>query len=113
MTAARTPRLIAGAAVLLILIVLAVLLIPPYASNWKLQSYVNDLADDSATAQRPVEAIRTQVVNKAAELGLPVHDSDVHVTKSQGTVKIDVLYIVQLSVGGYAVDLHFRPAAGS
>jgi hypothetical protein len=112
-TAARTPRLIAGAAVLLILIVLAVLLIPPYATNWKLQSYVNDLADETATAKRPEDAIRTQVVKKAVELGLPVHDDDVHVAISQGTVKIDVLYIVQVSVGGYAVDLHFRPAAGS
>ncbi len=109
---ARAPRLIAGAAVLLILIVLAVVLIPPYAANWKLQSYVNDLVEDSSTAKRPAEAVRMQVINKAAALGLPVNGDDVHVAISEGAVKIDVLYIMQVSMAGYAVDLHFRPGAG-
>jgi len=53
------------------------------------------------------------VVSHAAALGLPVSGDDVHVAISQGTVKIDVLYMVQVNVIGYAVDLHFRPAAGS
>jgi hypothetical protein len=110
---ARAPRLIAGAAVLLILIVLGVVVIPPYATNLKLQRYVNALVEDSSTSNRPVEAVRAQVVNKATALGLPVRDDDVHVAISEGAVKIDVLYIVQVNVAGYAVDLHFRPAAGT
>lgn len=110
---ARAPRLIAGAAVLLILIGLGVVLIPPYATNWELQSYVNDLVEDSATAKRPAEAVRVQVVKRAAALGLPVNSDDVHVTVSEGRVKIDILYMVQVNVAGYAVDLHFRPGAGS
>lgn len=110
---ARAPRLIAGAAVLLILIGLGVVLIPPYTTNWKLQAYVNALVEDSATSKRPVEAIRAQVVNKAAALGLSVSDDDVHVAISDGAVKIDVLYMVQVNVAGYAVDLHFRPGSGN
>jgi hypothetical protein len=109
---ARAPRLVAGAAVLLILIGIGVILIPPYATNWQLQTYVNDLAEDSATSKRPADAVRVQIVNKAAALGLPVSADDVHVAISQGSVKIDVLYMVQVNVAGYAVDLHFRPAAG-
>ncbi len=109
----RAPRLIAGAAVLLILIGLGVVLIPPYAANWKLQGYVNALADDASTSKRTEESVRAQVVSEAAALGLPVSSDDVQVAISQGTVKIDVLYMVQVSVIGYAVDLHFRPAAGS
>ena len=62
----RVPRLVAGAAVLLILVVVAVLLVPPYAANWRLQNYVNNLADDPATAKRPAEVVRAQVLNKAA-----------------------------------------------
>jgi hypothetical protein len=108
----RTPRLIAGVAVLLILIVLGIFLIPPYATNWKLQTYVNGLAEDSSTAKRPAEAVRTLVVNKAATLGIPVNGDDVHVAISEGMVKIDVLYLVEVNVAGYAVDLHFRPTAG-
>ncbi len=109
---ARAPRLIAGAAVLLILIGLGVILIPPYATNWKLQNYVNALADDPSTPKQTEQAVRAQVVNKAAALGLPLSADDVHVTISQGTVRIDVLYMVQVNVIGYAVDLHFRPAGG-
>jgi hypothetical protein len=109
---ARAPRLIAGAAVLLMLIGLGVVLIPPYATNWELQSYVSNLVEDSSTSKRPEEAVRAQVVNKAAALGLPVRDDDVHVAISQGMVEIDVLYRVEVNVAGYAVDLHFRPSAG-
>jgi hypothetical protein len=109
----RTVRLFAGAAVLLILIILGVLLLPPYAANWRLQSYVNDLVDDPGTAQLPADAVRSRIVNQAAGLGLPVHSDDVHVAVTQGTVKIDVLYIVHVDVAGYTVDLHFRPAAGT
>jgi hypothetical protein len=109
----KIARLIAGAAVLLILAILGVLLIPPYAANWRLQNFVNDLADDPATATKPAEAVRTKVLNQAAGLGLPVHGEDVHVGITQGAVKIDVLYIVHVDLAGYTVDLHFRPAAGS
>jgi type II secretory pathway component PulM len=105
--------LIAGGAVLLILVILCVLLVPPYAANWRLQNYVNDLADDPATAKRPAEAVRAQVLNEAAGLGLPVHGDDVQVGITDGAVKIDVLYIVHVDLAGYTVDLHFRPAAGS
>ena len=110
---ARAPRLIAGAAVLLILIGLGVVVFPPYAANWELQNYVNNLAEDSSTSKRPVESVRAQVIHQAAALGLAVSDDDVHVAISEGRVKIDVLYMVQVNLAGYAIDLHFRPAAGS
>jgi hypothetical protein len=109
----RAPRLIAGAAVLVILIVLGVVLTPPYAANWEFQSYVNDLVEDSSTSKRPAQIVREQVVNKAAALGLPVSSDDVHVAISEGRVKIDVLYRVEVNVAGYAIDLHFRPSAGA
>lgn len=109
----RAPRLIAGTAVLLILLILGVLLVPPYVSNWRLQNYLNDLIDDPATSKKPVQEVRSQVLNEAAGLGLPVHSDDVHVGVMDGVVKIDVLYIVHVDVAGYTIDLHFRPAAGS
>jgi hypothetical protein len=109
----KVARSIAGTAVLLILVVVGVLLIPPYTANWRLQSYLNDLADDPATAKNSAEALRTQVLNQAAGLGLPVHSEDVQVGVAQGVVKIDVLYIVHVDMAGYTIDLHFRPTAGS
>jgi len=107
------PRLIAGVVVLAVLGIISVLLIPPYAANWRLQNYVNDLADDPETSKLPAEAVRARVLNRAASLGLPVHSDDVHVGIAQGAVKIDVLYIVHVDIAGYTIDLHFRPTAGS
>jgi hypothetical protein len=108
----RAPRSIAGAAVLLILAIVGVLLIPPYAANWRLQSYLNDLADDPAAAKTPPQALRVDVLNHAASLGLPVGNDDVHVGQTESGVKIDVLYIVHVDLIGYTIDLHFRPEAG-
>jgi len=109
----RAPRLIAGAAVLLILAVVSTLLIPPYTANWRLQSYVNDLVDDPGTAKLPPDVVRARVLSQAATLGLPIRDEDVRVGVTQGSLKIDVLYIVHVDIAGYTIDLHFRPTAGS
>jgi len=111
-TPARFLRPIAGVAVLLILAAIAIVLIPPYAKNLKLQRFVNDLIEDPATFTLPAAVIRDRVVHRAAELGLPVHNEDVEVKRDHNTVRIDVLYVVHVDVASYTVDLHFRPAAG-
>jgi hypothetical protein len=108
----RLPRIAAGAAVLIVLLILSALLVPPYAANWRLQSYVNDLADDPATAKLAPQVVQAQVLNQAASLGLPVHAEDVRVAINKSAVRIDILYIVHVNLAGYAIDLHFRPAAG-
>jgi hypothetical protein len=108
----KTARLIAGAAVLAVLVVIAVLLMQPYAANWRLESYLNDFADDAAASHKPVEAVHSEVLNAAATLGLPVTSDDVHVTATGSGVRIDVLYIVHVNLAGYTIDLHFRPQAG-
>ena len=105
-------RTIAGIAVLLLLAVIALWLMPPYFENFRLQQYVNDLAADAGTASQPPEAIRANIVKKAAALGLPVQDADVHVMHTESTFRIQVLYLVHVDLLGYSVDLHFRPAAG-
>lgn len=109
----RVLRTVAGVAVLLVFLALGIFLIPPYFQNYKLQHYVNGLAEDPAAVSQTPEAIRDQVVAKGQALGLPVHAGDVQVTRPQNGIRIDVLYIVHMEVAGYSVDLHFRPAAGS
>lgn len=105
-------RTIGGIAVLILLGIMAIRLTPPYLENFRLQQYVNDLAADATTAAQPPDVIRANIVNKAASLGLPVRDADVHVTRSENALKIQVLYLVHVGLPGYSVDLHFRPAAG-
>lgn len=108
----RPWRLLAGIAVLVLLAAMAILLLPPYFENWKLQQYLNDVVDDPATANKSPEAIRAGIVNQAGRLGLPVHGDDVRVKRSENAFKIEVLYVVHVDLAAYSVDLHFRPAAG-
>ena len=110
--AARVLRPIAGVAVLVLLAALAIVLIPPYVENFKLQSFLNELIEDPATASLPPQIIRERVATRAAALGLPVHSEDVQVKPVHNAIRIDVLYVVHVDVASYSVDLHFRPAAG-
>ena len=110
--AARVLRPIAGMAVLVILAVIAVILIPPYVENFKLQRFVNELVDDPATVSLAPEVIQERVVSRAAALGLPVQRQDVQVKQLHNAIRIDVLYVVHVDVASYSVDLHFRPAGG-
>ncbi|MBZ5608517.1 MAG: DUF4845 domain-containing protein [Acidobacteriia bacterium] len=112
MTLARRLRMAAGLAVLLALAAIAIVLVPPYVANWKLQRYVNELLDDPATASQPPETVRSRIVSKAASLGLPLHSEDVQVTPSGKALRIDALYVVHVDIAGYSVVLHFRPAGG-
>jgi len=111
----KGPRLLRVAAGILVLMGLAgvgLVLVPPYAANFQLQRYINQLIDDPATASQPPDAVRAKVLNKASSLGLPLGPQDVQVMPSQNALRIDALYVVHVDFAGYTVDLHFRPAAG-
>jgi hypothetical protein len=112
---ARRPdrwRIAAGVGVLVVLVLIGVLLAPPYYHDWQLRGYLQALVSDPATANRSVDLIRALVVDKAAGLGLPVRMPDVHVTRNNGRVTIEVVYIVHIDLPVYTVGLHFRPGAG-
>jgi hypothetical protein len=102
----------AGVAVLVVLAAVAVLLAPPYYENWKLQRYLDALAGDPAISTTTPDAVRDKIVKQAESLGLPVHSDDVRVSRVDGALRIEVLYIVKINLPIYSVDLHFRPGAG-
>lgn len=112
MKAARLVRVTAGVLVLVALAGIGAVLVPPYATNFKFQRYLNDLIDDPTTASQPPDATRAKVMERAAALGLPLNREDVQVAPSHNAVRIDALYVVHVDIAGYTVDLHFRPAAG-
>ena len=112
MTVQRTLRRAAGVSVLVVLIAVALVLLPPYVANWKLQRYVNELTEDPNLVTQSPDAVRQKVTARATSLGLPLREEDVQVTPSRNALRIDALYVVHVDVAGYTVDLHFRPAAG-
>lgn len=104
-------RIAAGIGVLVILVLIGVLLAPPYYHNWQLQRYLHALVQDPATVNRSPDLVRALVVDKAASLGLPVRTPDVRVLRLKDKTKIEALYIVHIDLPVYTVDLHFRPGA--
>jgi len=109
------PRVrVALAVVILVALgVFAIRLLPLYLDNMRLQSYVDGVAQDAEARTRPDEALRVTVLEKAASLGLPVRADNVHIKRSNDSVRIDVRYIVRVDLPLYTVDLHFYPGAGS
>jgi len=97
--------------VLVLLVLIGVLLAPPYYENWRLQRYLSTLAHDPASAHRSTDLLRALVIDKAASMGLPVRTGDVQVTAGPGSVRIEVLYVVHIDLPVYTVDLHFRPSS--
>lgn len=113
MNAARTEwwRLVAGAAVLLLLVLFAVRLLPAYLLNLEFQRALTEIVGRPATATTLDDVLRAEVVNRAARLGLPVRLDEVSVKRAVGRIEIEVLYVVPVELPLYTVDLHFRPRA--
>jgi hypothetical protein len=95
------------------LLFFGVLFTPIYFHNMELQNYVSELTQRAGEPATSDDVLRTRVLNKAAELGLPVKAGNVQVFRSPEGVRIDVRYFVRVDLPGYTVDLHFYPGAGS
>ena len=106
-------RIAAAVIILVTLGVMGARLIPIYLENIRLQGYVEGIAQDAENMTRPDDAVRVAVLEKAAFLGLPVKAENVHVKRSNETMRIDVRYIVRVDFPLCTVDLHFYPGAGS
>jgi hypothetical protein len=106
-------RIAAAVAVLVALAGFGALFTPTYFHNLQLQSYVEELARNAAAAPQPDQALRANVLKKAAELDLPVKADNVQIQHRPEGLRIDVRYFVRVSIPFYTVDLHFYPGAGS
>ena len=103
-------RIGAGVTVLLLMIVLAARLAPPYMRNLRFQNALTGVLRAAGSAASE-EAILKGVLEQAALLGLRVDPKDVRVRRAQGSLRVEVLYQVPVALPLYSVDLHFRPRA--
>ena len=106
-------RVAAGAAVLAALVLIGIRLIPIYIRNIELQQFVEEVTHRATTPTSSDDVLRTWVLDKAADLDLPVKATNVQIERSADTVRIDVRYVVRVDLPLYTVDLHFYPGAGS
>ena len=109
------PRWRIAAAVLVLagLALLAAKIGPLYIHNLELQNFAHDLGANPESRAKPDDLLRTQVLDKARALELPVKTENVQIARTPDTLRIDVRYIVRVDLPGYTVDLHFYPGAGS
>ena len=106
-------RVAAGIAVLAVLAILVVTFAPIYIHNMQLQNFVTDLATRPDAASKSDDLLRTDVLDKAHDLRLPVRSDNVKIAHAAEGTRIDVRYFVRVTLPGYTVDLHFYPGAGS
>jgi hypothetical protein len=104
-------RIAAGVAVLLVMLVLAARLLPPYLRNLEFQNALIGVLQRATDSKGSDEAILSGVLAQAARLGLRVNAKDVHVRRAQGRLEVEVVYEVPASLPLFSVDLHFRPRA--
>ena len=101
-------RKLAGLVVLVALGAIGTVLLIPYGKNFQFQSALDEITSRATNAA----ALQASAVDKAASIGIPLKASDVKVIPTgNGGFKVDVVYLVRVDVGFYAVDLHFHPAS--
>ena len=102
-------RMAAGAAALVLLILVAIRLVPAYWRNLEFQRALEHVAAAGLASGAPDEAIRVAAVNAAARLGLGVGFEQVTLKRAEGRLEVQALYVVPVALPMYSVDLHFRP----
>lgn len=106
-------RTIAGFAVFLGLFADLSLLAPVYYRNYELERYIEGRLHAGNGQTLPDDRLRTDLVARAKSLGLPLIPNDVHIQHRNGVTDLVTFYKIQVDLGLYTVDLHFRPQASS
>jgi len=106
-------RVVAAIAVLAGMVFLLGVFAPYYLRNLELQNFVSGITRRGENEAKSDDLLRTWVIDKAHELGVPVKEDNVQVVRSPEGMRIDVRYVVRVSLPWYTVDLHFYPGAGS
>lgn len=100
-----------GLVVLAAVVVVCLQLAPVYWNAWRFRRYVAEVAARPENRERPEEWVRALLVNRAAQLGLPVRSDQVRLDRSRGRLELEVRYVAPVRFAFYTVDLHFRPRA--
>ncbi len=106
--AERVARTAAGLILAGGLVYVLLMLIPPYFRNSGFQQYL----EQAVSRSEPAAQVKTDILNRAAQMGLPLDDGDVRITEKPGNgLRVDVVYISRVDLKLYTVDLHFHPSA--
>jgi hypothetical protein len=86
----------------------AVMLVPPYFTNYQLQDAMNTEARFAGYNRKSEEEIREDVWKKVQELGVPAKRADIKVTNDNSTTQITVNYTVPINMIFKQYDWEFH-----
>jgi uncharacterized protein DUF4845 len=86
----------------------AIKILPAYIDNYQLQDAVESEARFAIGSRLAAKDIRTDIMKKVKEIGIPAEDKDLQITANQGAVLITLDYSVpiDLLVYKYTKDFH-------
>jgi hypothetical protein len=102
-----TARTLLGILLAAALVYVIAMLIPPYFQNARFQRFL----DGEVSKPVPPEMLKAEIVNRAAQMGLPLREGDVQITPAGNGLKVDIVYINRVDLKLYTVDLHFHLSA--
>lgn len=103
-------RLISGLALLGVLVALLVVAGLVYLDNFRLDRYMRALADQPESLRLSDAALTGRLVARARDLGLPVQNRDIEITRTDGRPHIRIArYGVETAAGH--MDLRLPEAA--
>ena len=97
--------------ILVIGIIAAWKVVPPYAAKYQLQDKINEVALYANAQHQSEEQIRDIVFKTIQDLDIPAKREDVKVTTTGRSVTILVDYTVPVDILSYHLDLHFTPSS--
>jgi hypothetical protein len=95
--------------VLLSLIFAASRYFPPYFAAFQFNDFVREEVKYAGTSRKTVDAIRTEILQKAGELGIPITKKDIRILRrgaASFTVEIDYRWPIDMKVYRHELVFH-------
>jgi len=86
-------------------------IIPVYVNNYELQDYLQNETPFWLTQRVSGDTIRTNILGKAQDLGLPLTAEQVNVEATASRVRVNIDYTVPVDLKVYILHLHFTPSS--
>ena len=99
--------------VLCAMALVAAKIVPVYFANYQLQDSIESESRFALTGypKKTAEDVRTDIFNKAKDLGIPTQKDAIHVAMDNGSVDIGLDYSVPIDLSVYQFTLQFHPHA--
>lgn len=99
--------------VILLVIISAVKIVPPYFADYQLSDKMQEQARFAVVNHYGEDQIRDNILKVVQDLEIPVKREAIKVTSNNSLVTISVEYTVPVDILFYHLDLHFAPSSAN